>query len=254
MRNDFPEFPPFTKATDFHDPLFSEYKNAIGIKSDSVDLVNPERSQEVARLVITTAKGIAKPYQGCLHNHLEFQALYEVICGYHNQKDFSMPGCHIVNCGTFRGSNACVIATALRDSGITQPLITLDPSTYAHITTNRNDAPDLVFSHHKQLIDALDLQDLIASIFFKDIEYLLEFWSSQPIRIAVIDTIHSCEQTSKEIKILTQHIPAGGWFISHDYMPRHLGVVQAIHEFLSTTPQRYRLLNECAYLFIQFLS
>ena len=254
MRNEFPDFPPFTTETDFHDPLFSEYKKAIGIKSDSVDLVHPERSQEVAELVIMTAKGIAKPYQGTLHNVSEFRVLYEVTRGYHDHKACPQPGGHIVNCGTFRGSNACVIATALRDSGTTQPLITLDPFTYAHISTNRNDAPDLVFLHHKQLIDALNLQDLIASVFFKDIEYMLAFWSNQPIRIAVIDTVHSYDQTVKEINLLTKHIPPGGWFISHDYIPRQLPVVQAIHEFLATTPRHYRLLNDCAYLFIQFLS
>ena len=254
MRNDFPEFPPFTEATDFHDPLFSEYKKAIGIKSDSVDLVHPERAEEVATFIIETANEVSQPYQGHLHNFREFRALYEVIRGYHDQKGFSQPSGHIVNCGTFRASNACLIATALRDANNTQPLITIDPFTYAHTETNVDDTTDLVFVHHKQLIEKLELQDLIVSVFFKDIEYMLEFWSSQPIRIAVIDTCHSYHQTAKEIKILTQYIPAGGWFISHDYMPRHLGVLQAIHEFLSTTTRRYQLLNAWAYLFIQFLS
>lgn len=48
-------------------------------------------------------------------------------------------------------------------------------------------------------------------------------------------------------------IPAGGWFISHHYMPPFKDVPKALHEFPHLTPRKYRLLNAWAYLFIPFL-
>ena len=252
MKREFPDFEPFPRDMDIIDPQFRAYKESIGIQSNLVELVEPLRAREATANVIDAATEIAHPMQECLHSAVELEVLYEVAFGLHDH--IPQPNGHIVNCGTFRAANACVVATALRDSSSPTPMITIDPFTYAHKDSNENDTTDLVFVHHKQLIEKLGLQDLIVSVFYKDIEYILQFWSDQLIRIAIIDTVHSYEQTKNEIQLLTKYIPRGGWFISHDYMPAFPGVLRAIHEFLAHTPRQYRLLNRWAYLFIQFLT
>lgn len=244
------EFREFSKEiVNIDDPSFVAYKESLGV--ENVKFANWEKAEEVANTIKKAAREIADEYKAYLHAPLEFAALYEVVRGYHDK--IQQPPGHVINSGTFRGANACVIATALRDSQISVPLITLDPFTYAHRVENESDNTDLVFVHHKQLIERLDLKQYIVSVMYWNVEYLEHFWG-QDIRIAVIDTCHSYDQTKNELKTLTQHIPKGGWFISHDFMPQYTGVLRAIHEFLQLTERQYRLLNAWAYLFIQFLS
>ncbi len=241
-------FTPFPPAMAIDAPEFVAYKERIGVQK--LTLKSPETTSRVIEDIETAVRNIAGPFKDHLHAPGEFRALYEIVLGLNDT--IPQPEGHIVNCGTFRGANTCVIASALRDGHCDAPVITLDPFTYAHVKTNADDTTDLVFLHHKRLIEALQLQKYIVSVFHTNLEYLHHFWTL-PIRIAVIDTCHRYEQTVAELQSLTKYIPPGGWFISHDYMPAFSSVVQALHEFLATTPRKYKLFSYWAYLFIQFL-
>lgn len=242
-------FKPFPKGITLEHPIFDNYKRDLGVIS--LSLQNQTHAMTIANNIVAVSQKISAPLIGSLHAPIELAALYELACGLHDT--IPMPDGHVINCGTFRGSNACAIASALKHIGFTTPILTIDPFNYAHTKYYPNDTTDLVFLHHKQLIEHFGLQNLIASVYHTDLEYLEHFWA-KPIRIAVIDTTHSYPQTQQEIQALTAHIPTGGWFISHDFMPENEGVVQALHEFLHSTRRQYKLLNTWAYLFIQFLT
>ena len=246
------QFIDFTEGITLHDNEFKAYKQSIG--STPFELRDKAKTTQVVREIMTVCEEVSAPFQGYLHCSPEFFALYEVVFGLHDNG--IQPSGHIVNCGTYRGANACIMAMALRNAGKETPLITIDPFMYAakhtFITCPHVETTDTVFLGHKQLIEKLGLQSQIVSIFHKDLEYLNHFWNF-PIQIAAIDTMHSYEHTQKEIAVLTTHIVPGGWFVSHDYMPEFPGVVRAIHEFLDSTTRRYKLYDAWAYLFIHFL-
>lgn len=243
-------FEPLPEEIQIDDPLFVQYKTKLGIQP--IGLKCAEKSVPAADHIINTANELAAPFQGTLHNGTEFAALYEITLGYHD--NIPQPyNAHILNSGTFRASNACLLATALRDSSIKTPLITIDPFTYAHTKTNLDDNTDLVLLHHKQLIDRLQLTKFIVSVIHTDLEFIIPFWN-QNIRIAVVDTYKSYEHLNNQIQTIIPHIPPGGWFVSHDYMPPYNTVLQSLHEFMQSTPRSFNAFYAWAYLFIQFLT
>ena len=242
------EFVGFTDGITLHDDEFNSYKESIG--STPFVLRDNQNTETVVRDIMRTCEEVSAPFQAYLHCSPELFALYEVVLGLHDGGQ--TPSGHIVNCGTYRGGNACVMATALRHSGNDTPLVTIDSFIYASENFAKGETTDRVFLGHKQVIERLGLQPLIVSVFHTDLEYLNHFWNL-PIRIAVLDTLHTYEQTQTEIDVLTTHIVPGGWFVSHDYMPEFPGVVRAIHDFLNSTTRRYKLFAAWAYLFIQFL-
>ena len=194
---------------------------------------------------------VASPYRAHSHSEFELRALYDVVAGLH---DDTLPAGHVVNLGTYRGCNACVMAMALRAIDSLAPLITIDRFMSYWDDAEEPDRYDRVFLDHKQIIDKMMLEDWIVSIRHDSLGVLTHFWG-YPIRVAVVDTEHSYEQASKEIELLHPHIVSKGWLVFHDYRDRYSGVVRAVNEFLNSCDRRnrrYALLRADDYLFVHF--
>lgn len=245
--------PDFERYGSSEDPRFVSYKKSLGIRE--LDYVIPKYSASIAKKVKDTAEEIAHPARGSIHSWPEFAALYEVVLGRHNT-ELLLPLGHTVNSGTFRGSNACVMALALKDrfTPPTAPMITIDPFTYAHRAVYEKDTPMSVLVDHYKIIDEFKLRENIVSIIHEDTKYLAKVFGEQPISIAVIDTDKCPCHFEEQINLLIPLIPAGGWFITHDYQPGWNEFLIAVHNFITTCPREITLWWKGSYLFVHFFT
>ena len=242
---DFPEF----EAGSRHDtPEFTQYRRDMGF--EPLKLKEPDRTKAIVKEIRETAQQISHSNPSpVLHGETELRDLYEVALGLHDTADVTG---HVIQCGTYRGGSAAVLAMALKNRHATLPVITIDNFNYARNNDETSETTDDVFLAHKRLLDTLELQKYINSVWGDDVEFLSKSWN-MPIRMAVIDSSHSYEHTWKEINAISPHIVPGGWMVFHDYRPQSMGVPHSIHEWLPTLDRRYKLFESPVYAFIQLL-
>ena len=224
-----------------HSPEWVEYKRKLGFKLFELkDEAGTSNCLKELWDAVDKTQTINEPV---LHNRTEILGYYEIAAGLHND---NMDG-NVVQLGIYRGGTACAMALGLRDAKIETPLVCVDNFTWhkPHETT------DDIIVGQKHLIEELKLQPLVVSIWHESASYFAKFWNF-PIRFAFIDTGHSYNQTTAEIKAIAPHIVPGGWMVFHDYKPM-FGAPRAIHEWLmSINCQEYNLRIIFGSAFIQF--
>lgn len=242
------DFPMFEAGSRHDTPEFTQYRRDMGF--EPLKLKEPDRTKVVVKKIRDTAREISHSNPSpVLHGETELRDLYEVALGLHDTTDdFG----HVVQCGTYRGGSAAVLAMALKNRRAKARVITIDNFTWARNNKEISETVDDVFLAHKRLLEILELQNYIVSIWHKDLDFLDKLWN-MPIKLAVIDSSHSYEHTWKEINAISPHIVPGGWMVFHDYTPRSIGVPRAIHEWLPKLDRRYKLFESPVYAFIQLL-
>lgn len=228
-------------------PEFLAYKANMGFKP----LPKPDTSTiDIVTSIMNTTKELCSSHDNPILNAgEELAALYEIAFGLHDES--SLEG-HIVQCGTYRGGTAAVLATAIRNRGINTPMITMDH--FRDTPHGDKETTDDVFIAHKRLFEALELRDYVVSVYHEDVSYLSKFWNF-PLRMSVIDSLHSFKHTRDEINAIAPHIIFGGWLCFHDYSPAIAsgGVVRAIDEWLPTLNRPYQLFEVPVFTFIRLL-
>ena len=167
-----------------------------------------------------------------IHTGRELRALYEVALGIHDS-DSQIHG-DILQCGTYRGCTAAILAMANLNRAHQELVITIDRFQYE--SQQSKSWARGVFEAHKALFHKFDLQRTIVSVLHDDLRYLDHFWNS-PLRAAVLDSAHPYNHVKRQLERLVPYIIPGGWLIVHDYgAPDHEGVTQAVDEWLNTAP------------------
>ena len=160
--------------------------------------------------------------QSIMHTYKELCALYELACGYHDTSNG-----FIVQFGLYRGGSASAMGFALKsiETHHAKPVIAIDP--YLDMNPPYGDSYRVV----KENIQKLNLEDYVCPIIFKDVEFIRKFWE-KPVRLVMIDTIHSYQQTKDEIACILPYVVKGGWMVFHDYRLEFAGCALAINELI----------------------
>ena len=237
------EFPDFVVDSGHDIAEFQEYRRNMGF--EPIKLKDSPRTNAIIKRIIEATQKINPLYANpVLHGRAELEALYEVALGLHDDTGDSG---HIIQCGTYRGSSAAVLAMAIKDRRAKVPVITIDTFEQEHIPGEED-----VFIAHKKLLETLELTRHIASVWHNDMNFMSNCWNL-PIRLAVMDSEHSYEHTWHQIKTISPYIVPGGWMVFHDYKPQSIGVPRAIHEWLCQLNRTNRLFESPVYVFIQLL-
>ena len=160
------------------------------------------------------------------------QWLYEIAAGFHDEQ--CDKEAYAIQTGTYRGGSACIIAQGLKYGGLTKPLIAID-SFEQVFDKSKPETTNDIFLAHKQLIEALNLEKHIMSVWHDSIRFL-EFLSTlNPIiRFAFIDSVHLYQHIIKELAgiypLLCKH--ADSWIIFHDYGGPLNNVTTAVDDFV----------------------
>ena len=223
---------------------------------DSFPLTQSKYATFIARGIVETATKIAQTNRGTLdpkgivqHTENELRALFEIAAGFH---DTNLLKGYILQCGTFCGGSACIMARALKESSSEFiPLVTVDNYTKKYSPLRK--AFDQAYVECRENIWTNQLRDYVTLIISNDTSYLQTFWSS-PIRIAFIDSSHHYEHTKQEIELIVPHLCPHGWLLFHDYFSETTpGVAKAVDEFLERTNKCFNCYR-CDGLFILQLS
>ena len=160
-------------------------------------------------------------------------ALYELARGYHNKPETQG---YVLDFGTHRGGSACIMASAVRDSGTPfKPVMTLDLFLYNH----RNPSDYNTWFATQDYLESraafykLNLaHEYVCPMMFQDNKFL-DFWNL-PTRLIFVDTSHTYKQTKLEIEKSIPHVIDDGWLVLHDYRDEHPDVIRAVNEFLDS--------------------
>ena len=157
------------------------------------------------------------------HTYEEMVTFYELAAGgYGRASGFT------VQFGLSSGGSAVIIGMGLRECGkdYATPLVAIDP--YLSVETGYEIESQRVA---KDNIQRLGLSDLVCPITFTAAEFVDTFWD-KPVRLAVIDTIHSYEQTKQETDCILPYMIRDSWLVVHGYHPASIGCVEAINELI----------------------
>ncbi len=213
------------KYTDF--PLKqSKYATAI------VRKVRENATASAARIRQTVS-----PRHIIQHSETELCTLYEIAASLHD--DELLVG-YTLQCGTFCGGSACVMAHALKDANSDfTPILTID--SYTKEFEPLREAFNNAYIECRENIWANNLTEHVHLVLADDVQYLKHFWNS-PIRLAFIDSSHHYQHTKDEISLITPHLINRGWLIFDDYFNENTpGVQKAILEFLDHTSMNFEI-------------
>ena len=185
--------------------------------------------------IATKSRKITHPREIVQHTQKELIALYEIVCGWHN--DESANG-YYMQLGAFAGGSACVIADALKHSKSRYaPLLAIDDYTrdYAPMREQFNQ----VYVECRENIWAHGLNRYVNLIIGNDLDYL-EHFANHPLHFVFIDSSHDYGHTLKEIDFIAPRLISGSWLIFDDYFSEKTpGVKQAVDEFLDGTTSTF---------------
>ena len=148
---------------------------------------------------------------------LSLTVLYELALGLHGGIDG-----YIVECGTFTGVSASVMACGLRESGSNfKPVVTIDSYSW------RPAALSVAFF---DTYPALGLfPEYICPVLSEDVPFFERFWCSD-IRLLFLDSDHSHEHVKMQLEMCVPYVIGGGWIAIDDY--GHIGMTDAVNEWL----------------------
>ena len=161
---------------------------------------------------------------GIVHNYNDTVALYELAYGLHGPTLG-----HVVQFGTHQAGSACIMGQGLKDAGHVAPVVTIDP----YRSWDHPKWGQFAYVKSQVNINELGLSEYVCPVIFDDIGFIKSCWDS-PVRLVMIDTIHTEEQTKKEIEVILPYVVSRGWFYFHDYHKEFPGCVQAINEFIDS--------------------
>ena len=176
-----------------------------------------EQGAEIIREI--RKKTLQAPRLGALE---ESVALYELAAGFHDS--IGIEG-YAVECGTFAGGSAIVIATALqRYQPIYNVLFAVDP--YAWI--------EEVLPIAHRAFQRLGLDKNVCQILYHDLDFIRQFWKL-PARIFHLDSGHDYEHVKHQLNLCFPVLLDGGWLAIHDYNEENrTDVVRAVDEFVDS--------------------
>lgn len=159
------------------------------------------------------------------HTYEEMCAFYELAAGYHDAASG-----YTMQFGISSGGSAVIMGMALRESrnDYATPLVAIDP--YLSVETGYEIESQRVA---KDNIQRLGLAAFVCPITYTAFEFVDAFWD-KPVRLAVIDTIHSYKQTKQETACILPYMVKGGWLVVHGYHPKSIGCVEYINELIDT--------------------
>ena len=186
-----------------------------------------------------------------IHTRQELHALYEVTLGLHDHRTETptpqVQG-HILQCGTYRGVTAAVLALANQERRNKELVVTIDRFQY-HTFQDHAWARGVLEAQHS-LFETLNIDRSVVSIIHDDLTYIQNFWNT-PVRIALLDSAHAYRHLTKQIALIVPRIITGGWLIVHDYnTEKHEGVTQAVNEWLQTAQPLCVLWSTDDFLFV----
>ena len=160
--------------------------------------------------------------------------LYELARNMHDIPNIG----YCLELGTFCGTSAAVMATALKKSNTKYiPLFTVDlyrPLKCGSKVRHREIIKNAFNIARKSFYD-LDLQDYVCQIAYDDLAFL-QFWDI-PIRLAFIDASHDYGSVRGQIDAVMKNVVLGGWVVFHDYLEcEWSGVILALNEFIDSQP------------------
>ena len=196
---------------------------------ESIDIVN-----QVRRIIYSNGGH-------CLMRTREMAMLYEIGLDAANDNPDNLPGPpsvkYFIECGTYHGGSAMLIACALKEMDSLSLLLTIDM-----LKTDTSVSADRTRVVQDSLRE-FGVYRRVAITYCWDLSFLRGL-PIFPIQYVLLDSDHTYDHVKQQLNLVIPRLARGGWCVVHDYRKEYKdAVVKAVDEYFENIKSEFDMFN-----------